>query len=77
MKKYSIYIAHSGTNVTFNNFDEFKNYLSRYFTPSESSIVDKLTTFKMRTIAAENGYSYKYSENNWRDIKTCCYIFED
>lgn len=77
MRKYSICVAHSGTNVTFNNFDEFKDYLSRYFTPRESNIVEKLTTFKMHTIKAENGYSYKCGENNWRDITTFCYIFED
>lgn len=76
MTEYTLYVARNNTYVKFSSVSELKYYLSRYFAPSESNIVAQLTTFKMKT-ETNNGYSYKYSENNWRDIKTSCYIFED
>lgn len=76
MTEYTLYVAHSGTNLSFKKFDEFEYYLSRYFAPYEFDVVEKLTTFKMRTIKAENGYTYKYGENNYKDIKTCCYVYD-
>lgn len=74
--KYALYIGRYRRNINFDTLEDLVAELKEYFTQSEikSGVVERLTKFAMKTIS-ENGFAYKYGENNYQDMKITCYEF--
>lgn len=66
---YTLLIKRYGTFLSFDNIEELKNEVKRYFSPNEinSGIVERLTTFN------ESKRLDGYIKNDYQDFTVCCY----
>ena len=66
---YTLLIKRYGTYLSFDNIEDLKSELKRYFTPNEISggIVDRLTTFN------EGKRQDGFIKNDYQDFTVCCY----
>ncbi len=62
---YTLLIKRYNRYMSFNTVEELKDETARYFTNSEKSIVEKLTTFNL-----SNADSYGMVKNDYKDFST-------
>lgn len=62
---YNLLIRRYGRNLNFDTIEELKTEVARYFTKSESHIVERLTTF--------NSFTNHMCKNSYQDVSTICY----
>lgn len=62
---YNLFIRRYSRSLNFDTIEELKEEVGRYFTKSESPIVERLTTF--------NSFKDGMCRNSYQDISTISY----